>query len=148
MIEAKSKVTIHDKLLLSAIFEAAKSRLEQAGEVVRDTAKNSIKIAPVGKASPKGTPPHTHKGKKTDYKLKNSIQSALDPYEKSVVIGTAGVGKLGQMHEFGNRRLPKRPFMAPALQECMSRLPRMFSGLNLRATRAGRELMTKREGAQ
>lgn len=148
MIEAKTKVVFHDKLLLAAIFEAAESRLERAGEAVRETAKESIHIAPVGKASAKGTPPHTHKGKKTDYKLKNSIQSALDPYEKSVVIGTAGVGKLGQMHEFGNRRLPKRPFMAPALQACMAELPRLFNSLNLKATRAGRTLMAKREGAR
>lgn len=143
MIEVKTKVVMHDKALISALFEATEKRLLRAGEAVRDTAKESIHIAPRGRSSPKGTPPHTHKGKKVDYKLKNSIQSAHDPIAKSVVIGPANVGILGALHEFGKRRLPKRPFMAPALAACMAALPRLFKSLDLKNTRAGRVLMAK-----
>jgi len=144
MIRIRTHVEILDKLLVAAIFEAAEQRLARAGELVRSEVADSIKIAPVGVPSPKGTPPHTHEGKRVDYKLKKAIASAHDPETRTVVVGPAGVGAIGRVHEFGTRRYPRRAFMVPGMLGCLSAIPRFFSQLALASTRAGRALRAKR----
>jgi len=97
---------------------AEKRYLGKAGGTVRKIARNSIKKkgkarAAPGRArarerwlheiqdqpaSPPGQPPYTHAGF-----LRDDILYALDPTDKSVVIGPSKSPWLNELHEFGGR---------------------------------------------
>ena len=98
--------------------KAEKKFLSKAGGTVRTTARRSVRKK--GKArsapgqarardrwlheikeqppSPPGTPPYTHTGF-----LREDITYALDPIDKSVVIGPSKSPWLNALHEFGGR---------------------------------------------
>ena len=106
--------------------QAGITSLGHAGGAIRLTARRSIRRRK--KASPAGAPPHTRRGQ-----LKQAIQYAVEKQHDRVVIGPdeAFVGPSGGAHEHGGRfrreRYPKRPFMRPALQKIIPRLPKMWA---------------------
>ena len=102
----------------SVLGKAEKKFLSKAGGQVRLTARRSIRKKGKARsapgqgrareqwlheiqeqpASPAGHPPYTHTGF-----LRESILYALDPTDKSVVIGPSKSPWLNQLHEFGGR---------------------------------------------
>jgi len=116
--------------------ETVKS-LYRAGAYIRSVAKRSIRKtnAPASGAGAKnskpGKPPLSHGPKHT---LKNSIR--FDPSRikrfKSVTVGPASfkTDGFGKFHEFGLQRgqtkFKKRPFMGPAIEKAIPKLPEQF----------------------
>lgn len=100
--------------------------LGHAGAAIRLTARRSIRRGR-SQSSP-GTPPHTRRGQ-----LKRAIQYGVVKEQELVVIGPTEdvVGQAGKAHEFGGRyrreQYPKRPFMGPALEKMIPRLPKMWA---------------------
>jgi phage gpG-like protein len=98
-----------------------------------------------------GEPPHLRSGN-----LRNAIRTARSG-PKSYVVGPQRMAWYGRVHEFGalisvtakmagylgfafgwwgvkpgsTIRIPKRPFMRPALLRCLAKFPALFAGLNL-----------------
>ena len=114
-----------------AVQKANFANFGHAGASIRKSAAASlIRVANKRKASSPGSPPHTHKG----VFLKRSIRFAKLPNNKGVIVGPMAsmVGDAGAVHEFGERRetasYPARPFMGPALDENLSRMPRFWRG--------------------
>lgn len=100
--------------------------LGHAGGAVRLTARRSIRRG--RSESAPGTPPQTRRGQ-----LKRAIQYAVVKEQALVVIGPAAdvVGQAGRAHEFGGRfrreQYPQRPFMGPALEKMIPRLPKLWA---------------------
>jgi phage gpG-like protein len=121
------------------------------GPATRDLMGKFVKGA--YKPSPVGMPPHMRSGN-----LRSSIQSAKTE-EDSYVVGPATTAKYGRIHEFGGRitvtpkmskwlglnlgiwkrvgseiRIPARPFMKPALDNCLKKFAPAFANLPLGGT--------------
>ena len=123
--------------VLKAFRHAAHNALRRLGFLIRGTAQTSI-LDEKGASSP-GDPPHTHshtkfsrKGKprKGSGKLPGAILYAeADPM--GVVVGPSKnlIGTVGAAFEhegtisFRGQSYPPRPFMAPALQSDIGKLP-------------------------
>ena len=127
------KVSFKDETdnVRKAVKKANFENFGHAGASVRKAAQQSlIRVANKRKASAPGSPPHTHKG----VFLKRSIRFAKLPEGKGVIVGPMAsmVGDVGAVHEFGERRetasYPLRPFMRPALESQLSRMPRHWRG--------------------
>jgi len=79
--------------------------------------------------SPKGSPPHS----KTR-RLPKAIRYHVDRVAETAIVGPTfeGVGLAGAAHEFGDTfrgdRFPPRPYMTPALEETLPRIPRLWTG--------------------
>jgi len=109
------------------------TNLSHAAAAVRVTARRSIRKAPRSSsqdaASAPGMPPHTRHGQ-----IKRAILYSVERKEGRAFIGATyeAMGMSASAHEFGGRfrgqRYRKRPFMGPALQQNVSRLPRMWAG--------------------
>ena len=121
--------------VLRKLSQEDKRAMFRIGAYARKVARSSIKRR--GKrtrlgASKAGTPPHTKFGA-----LKNAIRFWAE--ERSVIIGPArsAIGQVGAIHEHGEKAkvksynpeqmnlasYPKRPFMKPAMDETLQRLP-------------------------
>lgn len=104
---------------LSALSKAAFSIFKEAQE--------SIKVS--GFASSAGSAPHSKAGQ-----LKRSIKYSLDKENESAVIGPqfSLMGEAASAHEFGGtyhgEQYPQRPFMGPALQKNLDKIPTYWSG--------------------
>ncbi len=123
------KVTTRDetKKVLARTKQGNFKSLAHAGAAIRLTAKRSIRRRKT--ASPAGQPSHTRKGQ-----LRGAILYAVEKERGLVVVGpdVTKVGKSASAHEHGGRykrqHYPRRPFMGPALEKNLDRLPRMWAG--------------------
>jgi len=115
--------------MYKVIQEARRANIKtlgHAGGAIRKAALRGIKKAE-GPA-PVGHPPHTH-----TERLPRAIRYAVEKSPKAVVIGpdVEAFGTAGKAHEFGGRyrheQYPKRPFMAPALENVKDRLPKFWA---------------------
>lgn len=126
MIGFRVHIRFDDGSVLRQEEAASRRSLGHAGAAIRLTARRSIRRRK-GPSAP-GQPPHTRKGQ-----LKRAILYAVDPHEESVVIGPQvdGVGLSGSAHEHGGDyrgdAYPRRPFMGPALQKNLSKLPKHWA---------------------
>lgn len=125
MIGTRVKTEFHARRLRDRARAGNVMSLQHAAAAIRLTAKRSIrrKKGP----APRGQPPHTHKGT-----LPRSILYAVDKLAQTAIIGTSHriINVAGGEHEiqFSRRkRLPQRPFMAPALQKMAPRLPKHWA---------------------
>ena len=112
--------------------------LGHAAASIRKDAVASIQ--PGEGPSAAGTPPHTHtqtltkKGKTKKGHLPRSIAYAVDKSRQEAVIGPRAsvVGEAGAAHELGETYMgddyEERPFMGPALERAIPRLPGEFTG--------------------
>lgn len=104
-------------------------RLEKAGRIVRDKAKDLIaeRYPP---ASVPGEPPHKRTGD-----LRRSVRFAVDNGKLVVIIGSwieARTRHHEDNHyplwlELGTRKMRARPWLRPALQESFSEIQSLFS---------------------
>ncbi len=109
-----------------AIVEAAMKRKLSKGGKKKVTSKLGDKKAKfVTEPSKPGDAPHLQTGN-----LRSSIQYAETP-EGTVVVGPTAAAWYGQVHEFGGRNHPKRPFARPALMESVEKFPAQFGNLDL-----------------
>lgn len=126
----KVKVTIKDEL--KKIEKAARSTgpfqsLGHAGGTIRKSALLSIRKNK--KSSKPGQPPHTREGQ-----LRKAIFYAVDKAAQTVVIGPtkSKIGEIGGVMEHGGTykggQYAPRPFMGPALEESLPRIPAHFTG--------------------
>jgi len=101
--------------------------LNHAAAAIRLTARRSIRRSK--RESTPGTPPNTRRGL-----MKRAIVYNIDKLKMVAVIGPAYsiAGKSGKAHEFGGmyfgRKYPARPFMGPALQTNLHRIPPLWRG--------------------
>lgn len=109
-------------------YEVKKFRtFKQAGATIRLIARRSIRKRK--RASDAGDPPTTRGRMRS---LKTAI--VFDATEFGVVIGPRKslVGVIGRVHEFGERykgqRFDERPFMRPALEKALPRIPSFMRG--------------------
>ena len=92
-----------------AVGKANRKNLMEIGKRVRRRAKAGMKLAPAGKASPEGQPPHAHRKSQDNRSgggLKRSVLYAFDPMRKSVVAGPStrygrNIATVAARHEFG-----------------------------------------------
>lgn len=135
MITAKLKgIKIHDKLVMAAVKNALIAPLDKCALMVERAAKTSMKKGgALGRVGPRGgykrvpsapgTPPHVQTGA-----LRASIAWARDGISR--VIGPTE--KYGELHEFGSRTHPQRPFMRSALNAAKGRFAALFRNLRLK----------------
>jgi HK97 gp10 family phage protein len=109
-----------------AIVEAAmKKKLSKGGKKRAPTQLGDKKATFITDPSKPGDPPHLQTGN-----LRSSIQYAETP-EGTVVVGPSSSAGYGQVHEFGGKNHPKRPFARPALAESAEKFPEQFGNLDL-----------------
>lgn len=102
---AKVKMT---RAVERAVEKSAPTTLTQAGKYNKRIARSLIKQRKnPNKSSAPGTPPHAHRGK-ANPGFKRTIDSALAPDKKSVVVGPklvrAGLSNIARVHEFGGQQ--------------------------------------------
>lgn len=101
--------------------------LKIAGFAIRADAIKSIEQSP--DASAPGQPPHSRRGQ-----LRRAILYDVDASSRVAVVGPRAtlVGESAQAHEFGGaykkQDYPARPFMRPALDQELDKIPAGFSG--------------------
>ena len=125
--------------VMRSLDTAARSVLSKFGAFVRTAAKSSIRKRK--KTSEPGSPPSSHTGL-----LKKFIYFGYDPTKQSVVIGPARLnstsGTAPETLEYGGKAIiatykkgkrvnrvvtiAKRPFMHPALNQELPKLPSMW----------------------
>ena len=86
-----------------------------------------------------GTPPHKQSGK-----LRKGIIAQVDEEKDDVRVALAPDAWYGRVHEVGSRKHPKRPFLLPALQKHIDKLPDEFKGADLSKTKAGKKMNRRR----
>jgi len=98
------------------------------GADFEDEVRDSIEVS--DKPSDAGSPPHSRdRGRKS---LRKSFQHATG--KDDVVVGPAAsvIGQVGGAHEgggmFRGQKYKPRPFMRPALDRFVGRIPRAFAG--------------------
>lgn len=136
--------------------EAKRSLSKGAIPVLERDASGKFKKATQFKGGPEGQPPRLRTGN-----LRASIATAQSGPE-SCIVGPAQQGWYGRVHEFGaiikvtgkmaaflrNKygwnvypgmtiRIPKRPFMRPALLACVAKFPEQFKDLPLGGVSGG-----------
>lgn len=126
--------------VLAAIDTSAKKVLSKFGAFVRTGARHSIRKAKG--ASKPGQPPHSHVGL-----LRDKIVFGYDTEARSVVIGPLplrSMGTIPPLLEYGGRAVRSvkvgkrrqnktvtyapRPFMGPAFEKELPKLPAMWAG--------------------
>jgi len=125
-ITSKTRTQFHGRKLRRKAEEGNIRSLGHAAAVIRLTAKRSIRKRK-GPA-PIGSPPHTHMGL-----LPRAILYLVEKLKQYALIGASHriIGIAGGEHEIQLRkrkRLPKRPFVGPALAKTAPRLPRHWAG--------------------
>lgn len=136
-----SGLFFNDERVISALTAASRQNLMKYGSYVRNAARRSMrKVGKRGKPSAPGTPPKVRRGQ-----LKRFLFFVWDTFSRSVVVGPQSFfpGKIEQIpgvHEHGGTltrrsrkkkrsyvaRYPARPFMLPAHQKEISRLPGLW----------------------
>lgn len=128
MIDFKVETSSNMQAVVKKAKQGSFKSLGHAGAVIRLAVRRSIRRRK--KASTPGTPPNTQTGQ-----LRESIRYAVDGPSGTVVIGPsrADIDEIGRVHEFGGpfrgRSYPERPFMGPALQQNLQRIPREWRGI-------------------
>lgn len=137
--DLEKKFFFDRKIVMSAMDGASRRVLQKFGSFVWQTAKNSISKRK--KPSAVGQPPSSHTGL-----LKKFIFFSYDPISRSVVIGPAKLNQknndIPRILEYGGTstdvsgtrshrksrrvRIRARPFMGPALQAELPKLPAMW----------------------
>jgi phage gpG-like protein len=138
--------------VLRAVSQALPPRLGLAAAAVEREAKRLLKIGGRGKG-PKGGDAHSKPGEPPFSQtgvLKESISYAITRRGSSAIVGALPHAWYGKIHEHGGTftrtgktgsstvTFPARPFMKPALQAALARLPKLFANLKLKQTPAGR----------
>ena len=141
MIDAKISTKWEGQKVAKALNTGMYNNLGHYAGSIRLVAQRSIRKVKKGQPSRPGQPPHTHDTGKggIPYRLRESIHYNVDRQWMVAVVGPSEswVGGLGRLHEFGgvwaSRRkrrgpvtigkYPARPFMAPAAQYAVARLP-------------------------
>jgi hypothetical protein len=101
--------------------------IQKAAFEIMTTARSLIVDSPV--PSDPGQPIHTRAGR-----ARRAIRYAVDREAYTAVIGPQAktVGSSMEVHEFGGvrfgRKYPARPFMGPALQRSIDKIPAGFAG--------------------
>jgi len=140
MIGFRVKFKVNFKRLAKRVRRGSIKSMGQAGALVYKVARNSIRRRK-GPSTP-GTAPHT-RTKSQEKKarrfggLKDSLRFEVERrfFGGSVVIGPTPrlAGTSGQAHEFGGsyrgQRFEKRPFMGPALQRSLPKIPREWKNI-------------------
>jgi hypothetical protein len=142
MIDLRIKDLFFDRhVVMRAVDKAKREVLSRAGAFVRQTAKTSIRKRKG--TSPPGQPPYSHVGL-----VRDLILFGYDRSSDSVVVGPVGLRNKGAQApntlEFGGTatrtrfehgriarrrvRVRKRPFMGPALDREIPRLPKLWAG--------------------
>jgi len=131
------------KAILAAVDKAERTVLKIFGFNVRKEAMGSIKETPEGVAAPAGGPPHAHvratkKAAKKGGKKYGGPPGGLRFIQyfvegsRSVIIGPASNRTrsitIPEILEEGKLRVPQHPFMGPAFQRTLPRLPAMWAG--------------------
>jgi len=126
------KATVKPLAKCAAIVEAAAKRnLSKGGKKKvpaankRDDKGRFLKHEIITEPSAPGEAPHLQTGN-----LRSSISSA-PTQEGTYVVGPTAAAWYGQVHEFGGKNHPKRPFMRPALIESADKFPEQFGNLDL-----------------
>ena len=125
MVGVKTKTQFKRDYLRKKKNEGVFEGLSHAAATLRKIAYRSIR--PRKRPSAPGTPPHTQ-----TKRLPRSLRYHVDRQREIAVVGTDAtrLGKAGGAHEHGglwhDRRLPARPFMAPALEKIQPRLGSFF----------------------
>lgn len=125
-MRATVKTTNNAQAVRKAAYAGVRKSIFAGAGLVRKIARNSIRRS--DKASPPGKPPRTRRGA-----MKNAIAFAVETAEgepaQRAIIGPAAmfVGPSGRAHEdggeFRGETYPDRPFMRPALEAALPRLP-------------------------
>lgn len=103
---------------------------EAKASIVAVRGRGTTKGGRGGRASAPGKPPHTRGIPSKN--LRFAIEYAVLDRELDAIIGPSGevVGDVGRAHEYGGRRgknaYPPRPFMGPALERSLPRIPQRF----------------------
>jgi HK97 gp10 family phage protein len=135
------KFVDNSRAVILAMEQACGPRLMRCGAILVREAKESMKqggrsIGPRGgkrqTPSDPGTPPNKQTGI-----LRASITRAATE-NQTVVVGPTM--PYGQVHEFGGRHHPKRPFMRPALEKARGQFAEEFRDLPIAETPAGRSI--------
>ena len=113
-------IRIHQRKVIAAVGTAQITALEKCGLAVEREAKRLLSKGGGGAHTPSlpGMPPHVQTGA-----LRASVSHAMTVREGCIVGPTE---KYGKFHEYGTRKLPKRPFMRPALRNSMGLFPSRF----------------------
>ena len=128
------KATVKPLAKCAAIVEAAaKRKLSKGGKKRLPTKFGDKKAQFETETSAPGDPPHLQTGN-----LRSSIASA-PTQEGTYVVGPTAAAWYGQVHEFGGKNHPKRPFMRPALIESSEKFPQQFANLDLSGSAGGNE---------
>lgn len=123
MIGMRATTVDNTRAVKKAADKASFKNLGHAAASVRKTAIKSIKRSV--KPSRRGQPPHTRRARK----LPRAIYYAAEKDKLSSIVGPVAsrVGTVGEAHEFGRTYMgqdfPARPFMGPALEENLDRIP-------------------------
>lgn len=127
-LEIKTRIEDRFRDIEKAERDAARGNFFGASAKVMREAKQSLERVASAEPSPEGEPPHTHVG----VFLRRAIRFHAD--KSGGIIGPLAsiVGDVGSIHEFGKRRdeakFPPRPFMRPALERSVDRIPKQWSG--------------------
>lgn len=126
MIGVKAMTRIDMGKVKKAAQRASFANLGHAGAAIRLTASRSIRRGK--KPSLPGSPPNTRRGQ-----MRRAIRYAVEKNRNRVVIGPEHsiVADAGRAHEFGgsfrHERYQRRPFMGPALEKNIDRLPKLWA---------------------
>lgn len=128
------------KIILNYMDAKTARALSKALSHIWTTARTSMRYRKLGAVSKPGTPPFAHK--ETGALLRKLLYFAFNPREKRGVVGPVAHrrGEAPQLNEFGGRvtrrsrrgvvttaNYPARPFMFPALQKELPKLPARWS---------------------
>ncbi len=120
--KSRQFVFFDSKKVISATTKAERRVLSRFGAFVRTRAKQSIRRRK--RVSRPGSPPTS----RTGY-LKRGIFYGYDVADAAVVIGPVRGGKRGEAThalEFGNSQMEARPYMNPALEHELPKLPQLW----------------------
>ncbi len=96
--------------VVDAMDQATREVMQEAGQILRKDARDSMPRAPLNVHAPPGTPPHRHAKSKRNPSgggLWRSIMYAYDPMAEVLVVGPSvvvgmNIAKVAQRHEFGD----------------------------------------------
>jgi len=134
MIAVSVKMHLQTNLIKQLLGEISISQCSMIAEMIRDEAKRSMKVArnaPNGPPSRPGTPPHIETGK---------LHAAIRRRVRGNKVIVAAEVMYGEIHEFGGRYHPKRPFLRPAAMRVRRRLGRKLAGIDIASYPSGARL--------
>jgi hypothetical protein len=143
-INTKTRVFLDRKAFTDAVGKATAQAMHQAGYVVRNYARNSMKMRK-GPSAP-GSPPHAHSkkrgkaGEKSTGRgplLKKMLYSEYDLTAKTMVIGPTKLPgskfRVPQLQEFGGHTVRKTKIIIPSTRKPSTPAQREAYNLAIRA---------------